>query len=376
MGNHLVFVGGGHAHLTALVRLREYLRSGHRVTLISPSPYHYYSGMGPGMLSGIYRPQEVRFHVKKLAQDRGAAFIADVVVAVDPRNHILSLKSGKDVSYDVVSFNTGSGVAAEEYLATPVGNIFPVKPIINLLSARRLIMGSSREAFKTFLVAGGGAAGVEIAANLCSLLKNGHLAGKIILIAGEKLLRGYPEKARVLALRSLRGRKVEVIEGLHVHDVRKDEALLQDGTTLAYDMAFLATGIRPASLFKNSGLPVGEDGGLLVNAFLHSVSFPDIFGGGDCISFAGNPLPKVGVYAVRQNPVLFQNLMAALEKSHLKPFVPQKDFLTILNMGDGRGILWRKGWVWEGRLSFMLKDYIDRAFMKKFQVSGERDEEE
>jgi NADH dehydrogenase FAD-containing subunit len=144
MGNHLVFVGGGHAHLTALVQLREYLKAGHKVTLISPSPYHYYSGMGPGMLSGIYRPQEVRFHVTKLAQDRGAGFISDVVMAVDPYKHILPLKSGKDIIYDVVSFNTGSEVAAGEYLMTPFENIFPVKPIINLLRARRLIRTASR----------------------------------------------------------------------------------------------------------------------------------------------------------------------------------------------------------------------------------------
>jgi len=36
------------------------LERGHRVTVIMPSSYQYYSGMGPGMLSGIYRPQEVR----------------------------------------------------------------------------------------------------------------------------------------------------------------------------------------------------------------------------------------------------------------------------------------------------------------------------
>jgi hypothetical protein len=45
-------------------------------------------------------------------------------------------------------------------------------------------------------------------------------------------------------------------------------------------------------------------------------------------------------------------------------------------MGKKRGIFWWKDWVWGGRLSFLLKDYIDRAFMKKFQISGERDEDE
>ena len=74
MRKNLVLVGGGHAHLTVLLNLANYVQRGHRVTIIGPSPYHYYSGMGPGMLSGIYRPREVRFHVKKMVQDRGVLF--------------------------------------------------------------------------------------------------------------------------------------------------------------------------------------------------------------------------------------------------------------------------------------------------------------
>jgi hypothetical protein len=50
--------------------------------------------------------------------------------------------------------------------------------------------------------------------------------------------------------------------------------------------------------------------------------------------------------------------------------------MLIFNMGNGRGILWKKNFVWEGRTAFLLKDYIDRKFMQKFQVSGERDETE
>ena len=42
-----------------------------------------------------------------------------------------------------------------------------------------------------------------------------------------------------------------------------------------------------------------------------------------------------------------------------------------MNMGDGRGIFVRKGFVREGPFAFRLKDAIDRRFMRKFQVSGE-----
>jgi NADH dehydrogenase FAD-containing subunit len=113
---------------------------------------------------------------------------------------------------------------------------------------------------------------------------------------------------------------------------------------------------------------------LLVNAYLQSVAHPDIFGGGDCISLEGQQLAKVGVYAVRENPVLYHNLMVALEGGEMEVFRPQKHFLLIFNMGDGKGIYWKKNWAWEGRLAFLLKNYIDRKFMKTFQISGELDE--
>ena len=229
MGKHLVFVGGGHAHLTALVRLNEYIRRGHRVTLISPSPYQYYSGMAPGMLSGIYRPQEVRFHVKRIAEDRGAEFIPDWVMGINPRERFLSLQSGRKVSYDVVSFNTGSEVPAEKFVSNPGNNIFPVKPVINLLHARNFVIKAPQGSLNRLLVAGGGPAGVEITANLWSLIQEKGSGGKITLIAGKGLLSESPEKARIWSLKFLRDREVEVIEGNHIKEIRKDRVFLQDG---------------------------------------------------------------------------------------------------------------------------------------------------
>ena len=80
--------------------------------------------------------------------------------------------------------------------------------------------------------------------------------------------------------------------------------------------------MKPSKIFETSGLPVGPDKGLLVNRYLQSVKHPDIFGGGDCICFEDKPLDKVGVYAVRQNPVLLNNLFAQLEGRPLQVFDP------------------------------------------------------
>ncbi len=97
-------------------------------------------------------------------------------------------------------------------------------------------------------------------------------------------------------------------------------------------------------------------------------------GGGDCISLEGHSLAKVGVYAVRESPILYHNLLALLEGGEMLAFEPQTHFLLVFSMGEGSGIFWKKNWAWKSRLAFLLKDYIDRKFMKTFQVSGELDE--
>jgi NADH dehydrogenase FAD-containing subunit len=375
MGKNLVFVGGGHAHMTSLKNLSYFKKLGHHVTLISSSPYHYYSGMGPGMLSGIYHPWEVRFHVKRLAEDRGATFIKGKAIKVDPVEHLIFLDSGEKVHYDVASFNTGSEVPIELLTETPEDNLFPVKPVINLLRGRQAILEAIRNnKMLHFVVVGGGPAGVEISASLLRLLHKNHGKGEITLIGGKRLLGDAPDRVRHLAMESLTRRGVQIIEGSHVKAIEKGKVTLSDGKRFDMNFAFIAIGIRPASLFRDSGIPTGADGGLLVNSHLQSVAHPDIFGGGDCISLEGHQLAKVGVYAVRENPVLYHNLIAALEGGKKEAFTPQTHFLLIFNMGNGKGIYWKKNWVWEGRLAFFLKDYIDRKFMKTFQISGELDE--
>ena len=374
MKKHLVFVGGGHAHLTALLKLKDYIDCGHQVTLVSSSEYHYYSGMGPGMLSGTYQPREIRFHVKKLAEDRGASFLEDRVIRISPSEHKLFLNSGRAVTYDVVSFNTGSEVVADVKHKTGE-NVFTVKPIINLLRAKQYILKNMGQRVLRVVIIGGGPAGVECAGNIWRLIQDNKGRAEIYFIAGTKLLKNLPERVCNRVRSSFQERDIRIIEGRHMKSLETNSIFFDDATEMSYDVALVATGVRPPSLFKDSGLATGKDGGMLVNSYLQSVERPDIFGGGDCISLQGQPLAKVGVYAVRENPVLYRNLFAALEGGELITFTPQEKYLLIFNLGNGQGIFWRDQFILNGRPAFFLKDYIDRKFMRKFQVSGELMEE-
>jgi NADH dehydrogenase FAD-containing subunit len=371
---HLVLAGAGHAHLTVLLKLRDITAKGHTATVISQSAYHYYSGMGPGMLSGFYKPQEIRFHIKKMVEERGASFIEDSVISIDPAKRILLLQSGAQIPYDVVSFNIGSDIFQDNVVISGE-NVFPVKPIINLLQARKRILESFRDRTANILVVGGGPAGLEISANVWKLMHDNKIRGKITVVCGERMLNNFPERARSIALKSFRERGIIVSENVSLRSLEKGDALLSNGTTLAFDIAFLATGVKPPAVFRNSGLEIGNDDGLLVNDYLQSVSHPEIFGGGDCISLNDHLLPKVGVHAVKENTILYNNLLTMLEGGELLTYTPQKNYLLIFNLGNGRGLLWRNPFVIDGSPVFWLKNYIDRKFIRRFQVSGELDEQ-
>jgi len=169
MGKHLVPVGGGHGHLFALKRLSDYVRRGHRVTVIGPASHHYYSGMGPGMISGLYRPREARFNIRRLVEDSGGLFIEERVVAVCAAERTLRLASGATVTYDVASFNVGSEVPVSALAPGRPTSVVPVKPVGNLLAVRRWFLERGPAQAVRVLVVGGGPAGVEVPGNVLRL---------------------------------------------------------------------------------------------------------------------------------------------------------------------------------------------------------------
>ncbi len=363
MAKHLVLVGGGHAHMTVLANLNQFVRKEHNVTVIAPSLHHYYSGMGPGMLGGTYTPDQIRFATRDLVFRNGGKFILDLVDRINPEDKELVLASGRKVSFDVVSFNSGSQVPKDIFPSSGE-DVFTVKPIEKLIDARRRVMELSETGTISIVIVGGGPSSVEIAGNIWKIAKNHPV---IQILAGRKLLPGLPEKIRQMALSSLENRGIEVYENGYVSKIETGRVTLESGQGFEADIIFAAHGIRPSPIFKNSGIPTGPDGGLLVNKFLQHPDYPYIFGGGDCIHFQDQPLDKVGVYAVRQNPILYHNLMAALEGEALKPFDPGGKYLLIYNLGDDTGIFF-KGWLkFSGRLAFRIKDYIDTKFMLKFK---------
>jgi len=370
MGKKLLLLGGGHAHMVTLANLEQFIEKGHEVTVVGPSKYHYYSGMGPGMLGTTYTASEIRFDTQKVVEKKGGKFLLDAVEKVDPTDRTAHLRSGAILDYDILSFNVGSYVPKDRVKGEEdnENDIFTVKPIEKLQVARDRILEQCSTKEATIAVVGGGPSSAEVAGNILQLT-NMRLCAKprVIIFSNREFMARFPKRVRSLVMDSLGQRGVEIREGCGVSEVKPGLVRLDDKREVACSMIFLALGVKPSPVFVNSGIPTGPDGGMLVNEYLQSVAHPELFGGGDCISFQKQQLDKVGVYAVRQNPILFHNLLASLEGEPLLSFEPGGDYLLIFNLGEGCGVL-RKSWLtFGGKPAFLIKDFIDRRFMKKFQ---------
>jgi len=368
MTKHLVLVAGGHAHMVTLAKLHTFVEKGYQVTVVGPSAYHYYSGMGPGMLGKTYTAEDIRFATQHVVEKQGGTFILGKAVGVDPIAKTLFLESGDQIAYDVISFNAGSYVPLLN-LSEMTGDIYSAKPIERLLEAQKRILELGSQKKITIGIVGGGPSSAEIAGNVWQLTQGSttHLP-TIKIFAGQRFMSRFPDKVRTRVKNALTERGIRILSGSYVESIDAKTVVMASGDRHDLDIIFLALGVKPNQLFEKSGLPTGPDGGLLVNAYLQSTAHPDIFGGGDCIYFEPQPLDKVGVYAVRENPILYANLMAALEGKPLQPFDPGGDYLLIFNVGGGKGVLQKKWFLLDGKLAFFIKDVIDRKFMKEFQA--------
>lgn len=129
-----------------------------------------------------------------------------------------------------------------------------------------------------------------------------------------------------------------------------------------------ATGAAPPTLLAKLDLPSDARGFLATNTFLQTTAAAPIFAVGDTGTVESNPAPKAGVFAVRQAPVLWHNLRAQFDSSRsMKEFIPQREFLKILNTGRGKALLEYRGWTFHARWCWWLKRRIDKSLVGRYQ---------
>ncbi len=358
----VVLVGGGHAHALVLRRWGMRPLPGTRLTLINPGPTAPYSGMLPGFVAGHYRRDELDIDLVRLARFARARLIFGAAVRLDPDAREVHVPGRPPVGYDFCSLDIGitsampdlPGFAEHGTPAKPLG------PFSERWSAFLAQDGPARVA-----VLGGGVAGVELALAMMHALHSANRPAQVRLIDSATALSGLdPATARRLRA-AIADQGVSLMENTTVSAVTASGLQLADGQYIASDFTTGAAGARPHGWLAGSGLDL-HDGFVTVNPRLQS-SDGSVFAAGDCAHMAFDPRPKAGVYAVRQAPILHDNLIAALTGGRMRSYRPQRDYLKLISLGGKAALAQRSGRSLAGTLMWRWKDRIDRRFMSRFR---------
>lgn len=379
----IVLVGGGHAHVSVLRRFGMKPMPGVRLTVITRDIHTPYSGMLPGLVAGHYGWDDVHIDLGPLARFAGARLYHGEVAGLDLAQRVVQVPGRPPVHYDLLSINTGSRPRTID-VPGALEHALPVKPIDQWLDNWQALqerVRASRGAFRVVVV-GGGAGGVELALatrhRLRHLLREqGEDASRLhytLLTDGPEILPTHNPGVRRRFNRVLGERDIAVHAHSRVVAVEPDGVQVEGGGFHPADAVLWVTSAAAPQWPGQSGLAVDEQGFIRVDASLRSTSHPEVFAAGD-VAALPDPRPKSGVFAVRQGPVLTENLRRAVAGRPLKRYRPQKHFLGLISTGDQYAVASRGNWSWEGRLLWTWKDWIDRRFMQRFNELPEMPQE-
>ena len=371
MARNVVLLGIGHTNAHVVRKWRRSAPAGAQLICVSDFPAAAYSGMLPGLLAGQYNERQMRIELEPLCRAAGAELILSTIADVDLSSRQIHFADRPPISFDILSVGIGSVPAVDRFSLGPADvPIKPMQTLIDRLQHRLRAVVHSAVRPVQLVVVGGGVGGLEVALCIPARLRRelGQTPFTLALVhSGQQLAPGLARRTARLAQQELERRGVKLMLGRRVAQAAAGVITLDTGEQLRANVIRWATHATASPLLARFALPVDPRGFLLTRPTLQSTGDDRVFAVGDAGTIHGKNVPKAGVYAVRQGPILWSNILRLLNGQQLKAFSPQGDFLKLLNSGDGQAIGEYHGWTFRGRWAWRLKDAIDRTFVGKYQ---------
>lgn len=363
----LVMVGGGHTHALVMLYWARNPLPGVRITLVNPKSTAPYTGMLPGFVAGHYERHELDIDIARLAIQANARHVIGSVNHIDTGAGLVHVSGRPPIEYDILSINVGAHSAMPE-IPGAIQYGHPAKPLDSFASAWGSYIEEVRNGRPADVaVVGTGVAGVELALAMNYRLKK--LAGMPVSVCmferEQAPMNELDFLTRRKLLRILAGSGVQLHCGVGIASLERNRMILSDGNSYNAEFIALAAGARPHPWLADSGL-ADDRGYIPTDRCLRAVGHENVFATGDCATFTPRPLPRAGVYAVRQAPVLHDNLRSTLQNRSPGSFRPQVNFLKLISTGSRSAVGNKYGLTFSGRMVWKLKDRIDRRFMNRF----------
>jgi NADH dehydrogenase len=339
----VLVVGGGFAGYNAVARLCRLTRERDDVgvMLISRENYFTFWPMLASVIGGDVETHNVAQPLRRTLIRLGASFRRADLEGVDPEKQVVRA-AGREFPYDQLVISLGAqpsyfDIPGVEQHAISIKGIGAGEEIVDRVIERyeetTLAGGDVPDSKLTFVVIGGGATGVEVAAELHNLLQELLVPDypninpdrpKIILIdANKEVLKELDPALRRVAMMRLHDLRVEVINNVKAREVKADRVILTDGHEIAAENVIWTAGTRASEKLEELPFPHDKRKGLMVDRYQRVEGYDNVWGIGDCtatIDVNGKSVPPNAQAAVQEGEAVAENILAVLDGEELEPF--------------------------------------------------------
>ncbi|MEM7765067.1 MAG: NAD(P)/FAD-dependent oxidoreductase [Pseudomonadota bacterium] len=387
MKQRIIVIGGGAGGLELAVRLARKLRrdKNTEVMLIDKNPTHIWKPLFHEVATGSMNSYHDEASYLMLARKHKFNFMLGTVTSIDTPNrrvwlapmlddNAAELMPARDFRYDTLVVAVGShsndfGIEGVREHARQLDSREQAEKFhrhfANQLQKTNL---QSTSGTLSVAIVGGGATGVELAADMHNVVQRlreygfEHFSKErlsvSIIEAAPGLLPRLPERIGVSVERELQRIGVNVHCSTMVSKVGEDAVYTNEGESIAADISVWAAGVKAPAWLADCGLPVDRLGRIEVHDDLSVKGLQSVYAIGDCCSCRtadGSEVPPRAQAAHQMASIAARNILAARKNKASKPFkyrdfgslVSLSKYSTVGNLMGNlvRGTVFVEGWV-------------------------------
>jgi NADH dehydrogenase len=344
VSKRIVILGGGFAGMRTAECLEEKLRGDFSIslTLVNDTNALLFTPMLAEVAGSSLEASHISTPLRSTL--RRTEFIRGTVAEVDLEKRLVILRSDagadgaparQDVPYDQLVFALGS---ISNYLG--MTNIkefaFNFKSLLDAIRIRNHVIEmferadlvsdpALRSSLLTFVVAGGGFAGVELAGALNDFAHgiladypriHPHELNIVLVHSRDRVLPELSESLARYAQEKMQLRGVSFRLNTRIVDAHPGVVLLSEGNIHTETLVWTA-GTAPSPLLKSLPLEKDKRGAVVVDGTLAVPGRAGLWAIGDCAAVhdatSGHPCPPTAQFALREAEVLAGNILAQLE---------------------------------------------------------------
>lgn len=385
----IIILGGGYAGVSAGKTLHKAFKDNPNVeiTLIDRNTYHTLMTELHEVAGHRTSPDSIQVDLRTIFKGRSVKVVTDTITGVDfEAKTLTSEKKTYDFDYLLLACGSDSnsfgipGIEDHAFTLWSYKDAMTIRKHIEEMFQLAALEedAEKRKQLLTFAVVGGGFTGVEMVGELGEAKE--HLAEKYGI--DKKEVKVYNIEATPRILNTLKDdRQVEKVEARYRKlgiELLKNAALvkatedgfeLKDGRFIATKTLIWGAGIKVSNFVAKLGLEAGRGGRAIVNEFMQSPQYSNVFIAGDNTHYEDEDgfLPQIVEAAEQSGHTAAANIIASIEGKEMHKH-KQNYHGFMVCIGSRYGVSDNNGFKLSGFFSLALKHMINLYYL--FMISG------